>query len=81
MPAHLGIKVAGAPEDLHRPVVEIEELPPASGLLLLPISCPGKARPVINLKALNQFVLTENFKMEGIHNMLKNLLHQTSSQK
>ena len=27
----------------------------------------GKMRPVINLKSLNQFVMTPHFKMEGIH--------------
>ncbi len=35
----------------------------------------GKQRPVINLKRLNHSVLTEHFKMEGIH-MLKDLLKQ-----
>lgn len=29
----------------------------------------GGQRPVINLKALNQFVQTDHFKMEGIHTM------------
>ena len=33
----------------------------------------GRLRPVINLKALNQSVKTEHFKMEGIY-MLKDLL-------
>ena len=33
----------------------------------------GGQRPVINLKALNKFVHTEHFKMEGIH-ILKDLL-------
>ena len=35
----------------------------------------GGQRPVINLKALNQFVNTEHFKMEGIHTV-KDLLGQ-----
>ncbi len=26
-------------------------------------------RPVINLKALNQFVEVQHFKMEGMHNL------------
>ena len=33
----------------------------------------GSQRPVINLKALNNFVLTPHFKMEGIHT-LKSLI-------
>ena len=35
----------------------------------------GGQRPVINLKALNQFVQTQHFKMEGIHT-LKDLINQ-----
>ena len=35
----------------------------------------GGQRPVIKLKALNQFVIAPHFKMEGIHT-LKTLLRQ-----
>lgn len=31
----------------------------------------GNMRPVINLKALNQFVVTRHFKMEGMHTLLQ----------
>ena len=45
-----------------------------SNLFLVPKKDGGQ-RPVINLKALNRFVLKENFKMEGIHTV-KDLLRQ-----
>ena len=54
----------------------IEEINPSEGfysnLFLVPKKDGGQ-RPVINLKALNQFVQKQHFKMEGIHN-LKDLL-------
>ena len=54
----------------------IEEVKPSHGfysnLFLVPKKDGGQ-RPVINLKALNEFVRKEHFKMEGIHN-LKDLL-------
>ena len=37
-----------------------------STLFLVPKK-DGKMRPVINLKALNVFVKSQHFKMEGIH--------------
>lgn len=43
-----------------------------SNLFLVPKKDGGQ-RPVINLKALNQFVQTQHFKMEGIHT-LKDIL-------
>ena len=46
-----------------------------SNLFLVPKKAHGSAQPVINLRALNQFVLTEHFKMEGIH-MLRDLFRQ-----
>ena len=58
----------------------IQELPPSqetgfySNLFLVPKK-DGSTRPVINLRALNQFVPTEHFKMEGIQ-MLRDLLRQ-----
>ena len=47
-----------------------------SSLFLVPKKDGGQ-RPVINLKALKNFVQTEHFKMEGIHNLkeLVNLEH------
>ena len=45
-----------------------------SNIFLVPKKDGGQ-RPVINLKALNQFVNTEHFKMEGIHT-IKDLLRQ-----
>jgi len=53
-----------------------EQIHPSEGfysnLFLVPKKDGGQ-RPAINLKALNQFVQKQHFKMEGIHN-LKNLL-------
>ena len=43
-----------------------------SNIFLVPKKDGGQ-RPVINLKALNQFINTEHFKMEGIHTV-KDLL-------
>ena len=45
-----------------------------SNLFLVPKK-DGEQRPVINLKALNQFVQMQHFKMEGIHT-LKDLINQ-----
>lgn len=45
-----------------------------SNVFLVPKKDSGQ-RPVINLKALNEFVHTEHFKMEGIH-LLKDLLRK-----
>ena len=39
-----------------------------SNIFLVPKKSGGQ-RPVINLKALNQFVYPEHFKMEGIHTL------------
>jgi len=54
----------------------IKETTPANGfysnLFLVPKKDGGQ-RPVINLKALNQYVQKQHFKIEGIHN-LKDLL-------
>jgi len=54
----------------------VEQIHPSKGfysnLFLVPKKDGGQ-RPVINLKALNQFVQKQHFKMEGIHN-LKDLL-------
>ena len=57
----------------------VEASPPEEGsfystLFLVPKKDGGQ-RPVINLKALNQFVIAPHFKMEGIHT-LKTLLRQ-----
>ena len=43
-----------------------------STLFLVPKK-DGKQRPVINLKALNQYIQTYHFKMEGLQ-MLKDLI-------
>ena len=54
----------------------IKETTPANGFYLNLFLVPkknGGQRPVINLKALNQYVQKQHFKMEGIHN-LKDLL-------
>ena len=45
-----------------------------SNIFLVPKKDGGQ-RPVINLKALNQFVNTEHFKMEGIHTVKDLLRH------
>ena len=45
-----------------------------SNIFLVPKKDGGQ-RPVINLKALNQFVNTEHFKMEGIHTVKDRLRH------
>lgn len=37
-----------------------------SGIFLIPKKIPGEWRPIINLKALNQFIVHRHFKMEGI---------------
>ena len=47
--------------------------------LFLVLKKDGGQRPVINLKALNNFVNKEHFKMEGIHT-LKDLLRRLVSQ-
>ena len=44
-----------------------------SSIFLVPKK-DGGHRPIINLKRLNEFVIHHHFKMEGIHNMLKDLL-------
>ncbi len=55
-------------------VTQVEETRDSfhSTLFLVPKK-DGKQRPVINLKALNQYVQTYHFKMEGLQ-MLKNLI-------
>jgi len=45
-----------------------------SSIFLVPKKGSGQ-RPVVNLRTLNQFILYEHFKMEGIH-MLKDLLRK-----
>jgi len=56
------------------PVPQQEEGGFYSSLFLIPKK-DGKMRPVINLKRLNSWVLTQHFKMEGMHT-LQDLLHQ-----
>ena len=59
----------GAIEEIHSPQRGFY-----SNLFLVPKKDGGQ-RPVINLKALNQFVQTQHFKMEGIHTF-KDLINQ-----
>ena len=50
----------------------VEILNPQGGfysVLFLVLKKDGGQRPVINLKALNQFVQAQHFKMEGIHSL------------
>ena len=49
-------------------VVTIPQIGFYSNLLLVPKKDGGQ-RPVIYLKALNKFVWTQHFKMEGIHTL------------
>ena len=60
----------------------IQKLPPQeaqrgfySNIFLVPKK-DNKVRPVINLKALNQFVEVQHFKMEGMHNLRDLLRHR-----
>ena len=57
-----------------REVVPVKQPGFYSNLFLVPKKDGGQ-RPVINLKALNNFVIKEHFKMEGIHT-LKDLLRK-----
>jgi len=60
-------------------IVPVEQTGFYSNLFLVPKKDGGQ-RPVINLKALNNFVNKEHFKMEGIHT-LKDLLGQNRSER
>ena len=61
---------------LKKQAIQLLEHPVEAGFLSNIFLVPkknGGQRPVINLKALNQFINTEHFKMEGIHTV-KDLL-------
>ena len=63
---------------LQKQAIQLVDQPAETGFLSNIFLVPkkdGGQRPVINLKALNQFVNTEHFKMEGIHTV-KDLLRQ-----
>lgn len=63
---------------LQKQAIQQLEHPADAGFLSNMFLVPKKdrmQRPMINLKALNQFINTKHFKMEGIHT-IKDLLRQ-----
>lgn len=63
-------------------IIPITQPPAEQGFISTVFLVPkkdGGARPVINLRALNHFISSQHFKMEGVH-LLKNLIQSGGPQ-